>query len=200
MPNAQYLLFTSIYKLESHIIDTLKSNLGIPIYSIGPTIHYYRLKESFSVTTTGHNNDINYVQWLDSQPKALVLYMSQVKFLGGDKGLVVPWCDQLKVLCHSSVGGFWSHCGWNSTKDGVFAGLPFLTYLIFSDQIPNSKTIVEDWKIGWKVRRGMGADEHLVTREEIAKLIQRFMDLESVEGKEMRRAKELQQICKNATS
>ncbi|KAL7214494.1 hypothetical protein ACSBR1_026830 [Camellia fascicularis] len=175
MPNTQYLLFTSIYKLESHIIDTLKSNLGIPISSIGPTIPYYRLKESFSVTTTGHNNDINYVQWLDSQPKALVFYMSQ--------------------------GGFWSHCGWNSTKEGVFAGLPFLTYLIFSDQIANSKSIVEDWKIGWKVRRGMSADEHLVTREEIAKLIQRFMDLESVEGKEMRRrAKELQQIFKNATS
>ncbi|CAL5353203.1 unnamed protein product [Camellia sinensis] len=236
VPKAQYLLFTSIYELESHIIDTLKANLGIPIYSIGPTIPYYRLEESFAVTTTGCNDDINYVQWLDSQPKASVLYISQGSFLSvskaqmdeiiyglrdsgvrflwvargeisrikegcGDKGLLVPWCDQLKVLCHSSVGGFWSHCGWNSTKEGVFAGLPFLTYPIFWDQIPNSKTIVEDWKIGWKVRRGMGADEHLVTREEIAELIQRFMDLESVEGKEMRRrAKELQEICKNATS
>ncbi|XP_058204227.1 UDP-glycosyltransferase 87A1-like isoform X2 [Rhododendron vialii] len=129
---------------------------------------------------------------------------SRIKEGCGDlsnKGVVVPWCDQLKVLCHSSTGGFWSHCGWNSTKEGVFAGIPFLTYPIIGDQMPNSKTIVEDWKIGWKVRRGMGDEERLVTREEIASILRRFMDLESDEGKEMRRkAKELEEISRRAVS
>ncbi|GFZ13428.1 hypothetical protein Acr_23g0018130 [Actinidia rufa] len=50
-------------------------------------------------------------------------------------------------------------------------GGPFLIYFL-SDQIPNCKTIVEDWKIGWKVRKGMGDEEHLVTREEIAGIVQ----------------------------
>uniref|UniRef100_A0A2P2JFF5 Uncharacterized protein n=1 Tax=Rhizophora mucronata TaxID=61149 RepID=A0A2P2JFF5_RHIMU len=45
----------------------------------------------------------------------------------GDMGIVVPWCDQLKVLCHSSVGGFWTHCGWNSTLEAIASGVPMLT-------------------------------------------------------------------------
>lgn len=119
---------------------------------------------------------------------------------GGEKGLVVPWCDQLRVLCHPSVGGFWSHCGWNSTKEGVFAGVPLLTLPIMWDQIPNSKRIVEDWKIGLRVKRQLGV-ETLVTRDEIARLVHRFMDLESEEGKEMRaRAEELKEISRQATA
>ncbi|KAH7862590.1 hypothetical protein Vadar_006861 [Vaccinium darrowii] len=231
---AQYLLFTSIYELESQAIDALKAAISTPIYSIGPAIPYFRLVENSS---DSQNSDTSYMQWLDSQPKSSVLYISQGSFLSvskvqmdeiiagvdmsgvrflwvargdaswikagcGDlanKGVVVPWCDQLKVLCHPSIGGFWTHCGWNSTKEGVFAGTPFLTYPICWDQIPNSKTIVEDWKIGWKVRRGMGEEEHLVTRKEIAGIVQRFMDLESDEVKEMRRrAKELKEVCQRA--
>ncbi|KAF5954337.1 hypothetical protein HYC85_007193 [Camellia sinensis] len=231
VPNAQYFLLTSIYELESHTIDTLKQTIPIPIYSIGPAIPYFKLGDNENLS----NNF--YMQWLDSQPKASVLYISQGSFLSvsaaqmdeiiagvhdssirifwvardeasrikeagcGDNGLVVSWCDQLNVLCYPSVGGFWSHCGWNSIKEGIFAGLLFLTYPIFLDQVPNSKTVVEDWKIGWKVRRGMGDEMHLVTREEIARLVQRFMDSETDEGKEMRRrAAELKETCRQATS
>lgn len=113
------------------------------------------------------------------------------------KGIIVPWCDQLRVLSHSAIGGFWSHCGWNSAKEGIFSGLPMLGFPIFWDQTTNSKQIVEDWKIGWRVKKD---NESLITRQEVARLLQEFMDLESDEGKEMRRrAKELQAICQQAT-
>jgi UDP:flavonoid glycosyltransferase YjiC (YdhE family) len=113
-----------------------------------------------------------------------------------EKGLVIPWCDQLKVLCHGSIGGFWSHCGWNSTKEGAFAGVPMLTCPIFWDQTPNSKMIVEDWKMGKRVKI---EEDSLLTREEIAKLIKSFMGRESEEGKEMRkRAEEVKKICQQA--
>lgn len=68
------------------------------------------------------------------------------------------------------------------------------------DQIPNSNTIVDDGKIGWRVKRP-SAVERLVTRNEIARHLYRFMDLESDEGKMMRkRVKELEKIAHQATA
>ncbi|XP_050109313.1 UDP-glycosyltransferase 87A1-like [Malus sylvestris] len=229
MYKAQYILSTSIYELESQVFDNLKAKLPIPVYPIGPTIPYFQLSESSSILHDG----LSYLHWLDSQPKASVLYISMGSFLSvsqtqmdelvfgvrdsgvrflwvargdasrlkesvGDVGLVVPWCDQLRVFCHDSIGGFWSHCGWSSTIEAVYAGLPVLTCPIFWDQVPNSRQIVDDWKIGYRVKKNEGA-EHLVTREEIAQLVRRFMDLESNEGKKMRkRAKQLQKTCQEA--
>ncbi|RZC91853.1 hypothetical protein C5167_021564 [Papaver somniferum] len=113
------------------------------------------------------------------------------------KSLVVPWCDQVRVLCHASVGGFWTHCGWNSTLEGVYSGVPMLTFPIFFDQIPNKKLIVDDWKVGMKVT---GADK-LVTRDEIGKIVKKFMNLE--EGNEeykdtRKRSNELKESCRTA--
>ncbi|KAJ4725502.1 UDP-glycosyltransferase [Melia azedarach] len=113
----------------------------------------------------------------------------------GEIGLVVPWCNQLKVLCHSSTGGFWTHCGWNSTLEALFAGVTMLTSPINYDQLPNSKKIVEDWKIGWKITERV-EDENFVDRDEIAVLVQRFMDPNSIDVQNMRKkARELREIC-----
>ncbi|GKV20723.1 hypothetical protein SLEP1_g30805 [Rubroshorea leprosula] len=224
---AQYLLLVSVYELESEIIDALRGKLSIPIYHIGFPIPYFKQLEDYNIPSA--TND--HLQWLDSQPKGSVLYVSQgslhsaskaqleeieaglrlsrVRYFWvarkeasrfkdscGEKGLVVPWCDQLRVLCHPSIGGFWSHCGWNSTSEAIFCGVPMLTFPIYWDQTSNSKQIVEDWEIGWRANGKMGEDG-LIPREEIAELIQKFMDSEKEEVKELRRrAKELSKICR----
>lgn len=115
-------------------------------------------------------------------------------------GFLVPWCDQLRVLCHPSIGGFWTHCGWNSTSEGIYAGVPMLTCPIAWDQLLNSKMIVNDMEIGWSVIK----NDHLqngglVTRHEIAKLVREFMDPENDKRKVMvNRAKELQNTFRKA--
>ncbi|XVF46185.1 hypothetical protein PTKIN_Ptkin03bG0006900 [Pterospermum kingtungense] len=115
-----------------------------------------------------------------------------------DKGLVVAWCDQLRVLSHPSIGGFWSHCGWNSVREGIFAGTPFLSFPLVGDQKLNSKLIVEDLKIGWRAKK-QELRENVVERGEISSLVQKFMDSESDNVKQMRgRVKELQQKCLHA--
>ncbi|KAJ0084452.1 hypothetical protein Patl1_31013 [Pistacia atlantica] len=230
---AQYLLFTSIYELEPYAIDALRAKFQIPIYTVGPAVPWFKIEDNSSLSP--RHNEINYTEWLNSQPNSSVLYvsigsnlsisgtqideiaaglcLSGVRFLWavrgetgklkeacGKMGLLVPWCDQLKVLSHPCIGGFWTHCGWNSIKEGVFAGAPFLTFPLGVDQIINSKLIEEDLKIGWRVRKETRV-ENLVTRDAMKGLVRKFMDTESIEVKEMRkRAKELGEMCQNAIS
>ncbi|KAJ4840483.1 hypothetical protein Tsubulata_000401 [Turnera subulata] len=123
---------------------------------------------------------------------------SRLKESAGDRGLVLEWCDQLRVLAHPSVGGFWTHCGWNSIQEGIFAGVPFLTFPLVADQFQNSKLVVEDWMIGWRVQKEC-REKNLVTRTEIAQLVHNFLNLENNEGREMRRrVKEVQKVCRQA--
>lgn len=125
---------------------------------------------------------------------------SQLKEVCGDMGMVVSWCDQLKVLSHPSVGGFLSHCGWNSVKEGLLiGGIPFLTFPLYADQIFNSKLVVEDWKIGWRMKRIKGDEDNVVNRNEIKELVRKFMDIDDMEVKEMkRRVKQFQEKLRNA--
>ncbi|KAK4492197.1 hypothetical protein RD792_002996 [Penstemon davidsonii] len=224
---SNYLLFSSIYELESQVFDILKKKSAFSIYNISPATSYSKVKNTIN---NSNKNDENIFKWLNLQSPNSVLYISQgsfrsvsrthmdeiaiglcssgVRFLWiarnettrlqeicGEKGLVVDWCDQLSVLCHSSVGGFWTHCGWNSTKEALLAGVPMLTLPIGMDQVTNAKAIVEDWRVGWRVKREFDEGD-LMRMGEIKELLLRFMDLESLERKEIsRNARELQKIC-----
>ncbi|KAK1398671.1 UDP-glycosyltransferase 87A2 [Heracleum sosnowskyi] len=227
--NSQFLLFTSVYELEQQAIDALRAEFSMPVYAIGPAIPDFNIRKNCSTTNNDAPHYIKWLDnqpkdsvlyisqgsflsvssdqldeivagVLNSGVSYLWVTKEEASRINGEKGLTVPWCDQSRVLCHPSVGGFWSHCGWNSTKESLFAGVPMLTFPIMFDQIPNSNTIVDDWKIGWRVKRPT-AVERLVTRNEIAGLVNRFMDLESDEGKMIRkRVKELEKIARQATA
>ncbi|KAJ9147536.1 hypothetical protein P3X46_029686 [Hevea brasiliensis] len=66
----------------------------------------------------------------------------------GTRGKVVDWAPQQKVLAHPSVACFVSHCGWNSTMEGVSNGILFLCWPYFADQFLNQSYICDIWKIG----------------------------------------------------
>ncbi|KAL5580641.1 hypothetical protein UlMin_013083 [Ulmus minor] len=231
LSKAQYLLSTSVYELEHKVFDVLSAELPFPVYPIGPSIPHFSPDQTPSATPKTPNYlkwldaqpkaSVLYISlgsFLSVSTAQLDEIVEGVRGSGtrflwvarsdsskfkdgfGDVGLVVPWCDQLRVLCHPSIGGFWTHCGWNSTLEAVFSGVPLLTFPIFFDQIPNSKQIVEDWKIGYRVKEEVGG-EHLVTRDEIAELVKRLMDVGSSEWKATRkRAEELREACRGAVA
>ncbi|CAN6993391.1 hypothetical protein Bca4012_048273 [Brassica carinata] len=105
--------------------------------------------------------------------------------LGVSSGVVVSWCDQLRVLCHGAVGGFWTHCGvlLDVGRDIFWSAM--MTFSLFWDQLLNDKMIIEEWRVGMRVKSKKKTE--LVRREEIKELVKRFMDGESEEEKEMRR-------------
>ncbi|KVH94641.1 UDP-glucuronosyl/UDP-glucosyltransferase [Cynara cardunculus var. scolymus] len=92
------------------------------------------------------------------------------------RGLVLKWAPQKQVLAHSAVGGFWSHCGWNSTLESISEGIPMICRPVMGDQCVNSRYLSSVWRIGLEL-------EHL-ERKVIESAIRRL--LVDDEGKEMR--------------
>lgn len=67
------------------------------------------------------------------------------------RGMIVDWCPQQKVLAHPAVACFLSHCGWNSTIEGVRNGVPILCWPYFCDQFFNESYVCDVWKIGLRM-------------------------------------------------
>ncbi|KAK2975460.1 hypothetical protein RJ640_003613 [Escallonia rubra] len=99
-----------------------------------------------------------------------------------EKGLVVNWCPQLKVLAHPAMGCFMTHCGWNSTLEALSLGVPMLAVPQWTDQPTNAKYVVDIWEAGVRVK----VDEKgMIRREEIEMCIREVMEGER--GNELKR-------------
>ncbi|KAJ0984382.1 hypothetical protein J5N97_002738 [Dioscorea zingiberensis] len=87
------------------------------------------------------------------------------------KGMVVRWSPQDKVLVHSAVACFMTHCGWNSTLEALTSGVPVVAFPQWGDQMTNAKFLVEVYGVGVRLRKA--------TREEVARRVE-----EVVSGKD----------------
>lgn len=98
-------------------------------------------------------------------------------------GMIVTWCSQKEVLSHKAIGCFVSHCGWNSTLEGLVCGVPMIGCPHFSDQTTNAKLVEEVWGNGVRARIN---GEVVIKREELGKYLDVVMG-EGERGKEIRR-------------
>ncbi|KAF5178140.1 Udp-glycosyltransferase 85a4, partial [Thalictrum thalictroides] len=95
-----------------------------------------------------------------------------------NRGMISGWCPQEKVLCHSSTGGFLTHCGWNSTMDTMCGGVPIISWPFFADQQTNCWSACVHWGIGTEIDKN-------VKRDEVEGLVRDLMEGEK--GKDMKR-------------
>ncbi|KAI3720656.1 hypothetical protein L2E82_31647 [Cichorium intybus] len=97
----------------------------------------------------------------------------------GDRGLVVRnWAPQTAILSHDSVGGFVSHCGWNSVLETVVAGVPMVAWPLYAEQKMNRVYLVEEMKVAVAVNM---APDGFVTAMAVEEKLKELMEGE--EGK-----------------
>ncbi|KAL5991643.1 hypothetical protein ACLOJK_012552 [Asimina triloba] len=94
------------------------------------------------------------------------------------RGQIIKWAPQQQILAHPSVGGFWTHNGWNSTVESICEGVPMICWPCFGDQKVNARLVSHVLKVGVQL-------ENDLEREKIELAIRRLMVEE--EGEEMRK-------------
>ncbi|KAA8548348.1 hypothetical protein F0562_000032 [Nyssa sinensis] len=111
------------------------------------------------------------------------------------QGMIVPWCSQVDVLSHSSLGCFFTHCGWNSSLESLVSGIPVVGFPQFTDQLTNAKLIEDIWKTGVRVTAN---EEGLVKGDEIKRCIEMVMG-GGERGEELRKnAKKWKALARDA--
>ncbi|ESQ55953.1 hypothetical protein EUTSA_v10027288mg, partial [Eutrema salsugineum] len=94
----------------------------------------------------------------------------------GEKGKIVEWCPQERVLAHPAIACFLSHCGWNSTMEALSS---------WGDQVTNAVYMIDVFKTGVRLSRGEAADERIVSRKEITeRLLEATVGKKAVELRE----------------
>ncbi|KAF2321088.1 hypothetical protein GH714_033779 [Hevea brasiliensis] len=158
------VLVNSFYELEPAYADYYRKVLGRRAWHIGPVSlcnrgiedKAQRGKESsilveiaialeasrqqfIWVVRREKNNQEDEEQWL---PEGFEERME-------GKGLIIRgWAPQVLILDHEAIGGFVTHCGWNSTLEGITAGKPMVTWPVSAEQFYNEKLVIEVLKIG----------------------------------------------------
>ncbi|WCJ27631.1 UDP-glycosyltransferase 75C1 [Euphorbia peplus] len=85
-----------------------------------------------------------------------------------EKGMIVPWCNQLEVLSNPAIGCFFTHCGWNSTTESLSCGVPVVAFPQWTDQITNGKLVEDCWKSGVRVNPN---EDGIVVADEIKRCL-----------------------------
>ncbi|XP_074294336.1 UDP-glycosyltransferase 71A16-like [Silene latifolia] len=102
----------------------------------------------------------------------------------GHKGKIIPWAPQVVVLAHQAIGGFVSHCGWNSILESIWFGVPLATWPMYSEQQLNAFTLVKELGLSveikmdyrWDLRKQKG--NYLVKAKEVEIGVKKVMNMD----------------------
>ncbi|KAH9330322.1 hypothetical protein KI387_002430 [Taxus chinensis] len=110
-----------------------------------------------------------------------------------ERGLVIRgWAPQLLILSHSSVGGFVTHCGWNSCLESIALGVPLIAWPMGADQYSDALLLVDYLKVGVRLCEGPAA---MPSRDDLKRAVKKVT---AAEAEESKRAEELSSAARMA--
>ncbi|KAL2345128.1 hypothetical protein Fmac_006413 [Flemingia macrophylla] len=143
-----------------------------------------------------------------NQSEALEKWIKEDGFeerTNGRSLLIRGWAPQLLILSHQAIGGFITHCGWNSSLEAISAGVPMVTWPLFADQFLNQSLVVQVLKVGVKVGVESpvtwGKEEEigvLVKKEDVERAIGKLMNETNESEERRRRVREFAEKAKRA--
>ncbi|KAK9989483.1 hypothetical protein SO802_029722 [Lithocarpus litseifolius] len=110
-------------------------------------------------------------------------------------GLVCGWVSQVSILAHKAIGGFVSHCGWNSILESLWHGIPIATWPIYSEQQMNAFEMVKELGLAIEIRLDYREGSDLVLAKEVERGIKHLMDCDD---EVRRKVKEMSKKCRVA--
>ncbi|GMN27300.1 hypothetical protein TIFTF001_001591 [Ficus carica] len=119
-----------------------------------------------------------------------------------ERGRVIGWAPQVDILSHPAIGGFVSHCGWNSILESLWFGVPVATLPLYAEQHSNAFQLVKelgsavDLKLDYKSGFYCENDRTVVGAQEIEEGIMRLMVHDSDDVR--KRVKEMSEKSKKA--
>ncbi|XP_021725653.1 anthocyanidin 3-O-glucosyltransferase 2-like [Chenopodium quinoa] len=106
------------------------------------------------------------------------------------RGKIIGWAPQVHVLAHRAIGGFVSHCGWNSVLEGMWFGVPIATWPMYSEQQLNAFELVKEFELAVEIRMDYQRNlmkkvaNFTVTADEVENGVRKLMSLnESMKGR-----------------
>jgi len=100
------------------------------------------------------------------------------------RGKIIGWAPQVAILAHHAVGGFVSHCGWNSTLESVWFGVPMATWPLYAEQQLNAFELVKEIGVAVEIRMDYRKDvktrkgNFVVTADEIENGVKKLMSMD----------------------
>uniref|UniRef100_A0A7N2MVN8 Uncharacterized protein n=1 Tax=Quercus lobata TaxID=97700 RepID=A0A7N2MVN8_QUELO len=85
-------------------------------------------------------------------------------------GKVIGWASQVATLAHSAIGGFVSHCGWNSMLESLWFGVPIAAWPMCAKQQINAFEMVKELGLAIEVKMDYDNSKQITV---IAKEIER---------------------------
>ncbi|KAI8011937.1 UDP-glycosyltransferase 74B1 [Camellia lanceoleosa] len=111
--------------------------------------------------------------WVVRESEIAKLPSEFIDLTTNGKGLIVTWCNQLEMLAHKAIGCFVTHCGWNSTLEGLGLGVPMVGVPKWADQLTNAKFIEEIWGVGVRAKED---EKGVLRREELMGCLKEVME------------------------